>query len=187
MHFLSRTAALEWIKNCKSIENSTLLFQGQRLLINYKDGVTFNMPQSSGNRVLLAKKLCELCRSGDLLIHFTEWSVWQSSEHLPLFYKFRESYGQNGLLMDFPGQLFNLPEELDDAISYLLFAMLFDWNCYLVPADASFCYINTHDEISYLGLSSVEIGSDLCEILHNMQVETPEISRYKGKGTSFIA
>ena len=40
------------------------------------------------------------------LLSITEWGIWPSSENWHLYYKLRQTYGDNRLLHDAPGHLF---------------------------------------------------------------------------------
>jgi hypothetical protein len=41
-----------------------------------------------------------------VLLFITEWGIWGSSENLHLYYKLRQSYGDQRLLHEEPGHLF---------------------------------------------------------------------------------
>ena len=79
------------------------------------------------------------------LLWITEWRIWPSSENWHLYYKLRQSYGDNRLLEDAPGHLF-LKHESEDLASFLQLAILNGWGGYLLTeAD----YVNvffSHDE-----------------------------------------
>ncbi len=79
------------------------------------------------------------------LLWITEWGIWPSSENWHLYYKLRQTYGDQRLLDEAPGHLF-LEHEAEDIASFLQLAMLNGWGGYfLTQAD----YVNTffsHDE-----------------------------------------
>lgn len=80
-----------------------------------------------------------------VLLFITEWGVWPSSENWHLYYKLRQTYGDNRLLNDTPGHLF-LEHEAEDLASFLQLSMLNGWGGYLL-SEAN--YVNaffSHDE-----------------------------------------
>ena len=80
-----------------------------------------------------------------VLLWITEWGIWSSSENWHLYYKLRQSYGEQRLLEEAPGHMF-LGHESEDFASFLHLAMLNGWGGYaLTQAD----YVNlffSHDE-----------------------------------------
>jgi hypothetical protein len=60
------------------------------------------------------------------LLWITEWSIWASSENWHLYYKLRQTYGDQRLLHEAPGHLF-LDYEGEDLASFLQVAMLNGW------------------------------------------------------------
>jgi hypothetical protein len=79
------------------------------------------------------------------LLFVTEWDVWPSSENWHLYYKLRQTYGDNRLLGDGPGLLF-LEHEAEDLASFLQLSMLNGWGGYVLT-EAN--YVNaffSHDE-----------------------------------------
>jgi hypothetical protein len=79
------------------------------------------------------------------LLWMTEWGIWPSSENWHLYYRLRQSYGDQRLLHEAPGHLF-LEHEAEDLASFLQVAMLNGWGGYILT-DAN--YVNaffSHDE-----------------------------------------
>jgi hypothetical protein len=79
------------------------------------------------------------------LLFVTERGVWPSSENWYLYYRLRQTYGDNRLLQDTPGHLF-LEHEAEDLASFLQVAILNGWGGYIL-AEAN--YVNaffSHDE-----------------------------------------
>jgi hypothetical protein len=79
------------------------------------------------------------------LLWITEWGIWPSSENWHLYYKLRQSYSDQQLLHEAPGQLF-LELETEDLASFLQVAMLSGWGGYLLT---DLNYVNaffSHDE-----------------------------------------
>ena len=80
-----------------------------------------------------------------VLLWITEWGIWPSSENWHLYYKLRQTYGDNRLLPDAPGHLF-LEHEAEDLASFLQLSMLNGWGGYVLT-EAN--YVNaafSHDE-----------------------------------------
>jgi len=93
----------------------------------------------------------ELTYRRPTLLFITEWGIWPSSENWHLYYKLRQTYGDNRLLHEAPGHLF-LEPEAEDLASFLQLSILNGWGGYvLTEAD----YVNaffSHDEyIDFFG------------------------------------
>ena len=79
------------------------------------------------------------------LLFITEWGIWSSSENWHLYYKLRQTYGDNRQLHEAPGHLF-LGHEAEDLASFLQLSMLNGWGGYVLT-EAN--YVNaffSHDE-----------------------------------------
>ena len=79
------------------------------------------------------------------LLWVTEWGIWPSSENWHLYYKLRQTYGDQRLLHETPGHLF-LEHEAEDLASFLQIAMLNGWGGYVLTRAN---YVNaffSHDE-----------------------------------------
>jgi hypothetical protein len=75
----------------------------------------------------------------------TEWGIWSSGENWHLYYKLRQSYGDQRLLHEAPGHLF-LEYEAEELTSFLQISMLNGWGGYILTGAN---YVNaffTHDE-----------------------------------------
>jgi hypothetical protein len=89
----------------------------------------FPHPANSGQKVRLARFLYSLVQeSPELLIWISDWDIWPSSQHLPLFTRFRQAFGEQRPLNEAPGHLVT-PDEADDAVSIISISLLFIWNC----------------------------------------------------------
>ena len=87
----------------------------------------------------------ELTYRRPVLIFITEWGIWPSSENWHLYYKLRQTYGNNRLLHEAPGHLF-LEHEVEDLASFLQLSILNGWGGYVLT-EAN--YVNaffSHDE-----------------------------------------
>ena len=79
------------------------------------------------------------------MLFITEWGIWPSSENWHLYYKLRQTYGDQRLLQETPGLLF-LEHEAEDLASFLQIAMLNGWGGYVLTQAN---YVNaffSHDE-----------------------------------------
>jgi hypothetical protein len=109
-----------------------------------------------------------------VLLWITEWGIWDSTENGHLYYRLRQSYGDNRLLWEAPGHLF-LGYELEDLTSFFQLSMLNGWGGYaLSQAD----YVNvffSHDE--YIDFFTENM--DLSEFLRDLKAESPPIGPSK--------
>src|ERR1041385_8011743 len=102
-------------------------------------------PENSGKKVALARWMHrQLQTDNEILIWVRKWNVWPSMGHLPLLHRFREALGQPKDLEEFPAQLFSA-DESDDAVSLLILALEFSWDCCLVGAKHRFLCFFSHD------------------------------------------
>ncbi len=67
------------------------------------------------------------------LLWITEWGIWPSSENWHLYYRLRQSYGENQLLHTAPGHYFQ-NFEMDDLASFLQVSVTNGWGGYILPA-----------------------------------------------------
>lgn len=92
------------------------------------------------------------------LLLVTEWGVWGSSENWHLYYKLRQTHGDQRLLHEAPGHLF-LEYEAEDLTSFLQIAMLNGWGGYILTHAN---YVNaffSHDEyIDFFAENSGSLG-----------------------------
>lgn len=77
-------------------------------------------------RLLVALAVNQLPRENESLLIVTEMGVWSSSENLPLYYAWRRSKGNTGLLENEPGHLL-LPFEHYDCESLVFMCLAFGW------------------------------------------------------------
>src|SRR6266403_2956612 len=87
-------------------------------------------PADSGAKVSLVRYLFSLvAKEEETLLLVDDWAVWPSSQHMPLFTRFREALGERRPLIEAPGYLVTR-SETDDAVSIISTALLFIWDCY---------------------------------------------------------
>src|SRR5688572_3296824 len=73
--------------------------------------VDFTLPADSGQKVAFGRFLFSLIDPApELLFWLGDWSVWESSQHMPLFTRFRQALGESRQLFEAPGHLLT-PDE----------------------------------------------------------------------------
>jgi hypothetical protein len=82
--------------------------------------------------------------SPELLLWVDDWAVWPSVQHMPLFSRFRQAFGETRPLIEAPGHLV-LPNEADDAISIITMPLLFLWDCHVLTASGREAVYVSHD------------------------------------------
>jgi hypothetical protein len=87
----------------------------------------------------------ELTYRRPALLFITEWGIWGSSENWHLYYKLRQTYGDNRLLHDAPGHLF-LEREVEDLASFVQLSMLNGWGGYVLTEANHVNLFFSHDE-----------------------------------------
>ena len=146
MQFLTREASAEW---CAAHGFHVEPGRGNP---RQPRGLTqeFEIPSDAGRRVALARLLWESVAASapHALLWVTEFGVWPSCEHRPLAESARFAWGAPGPLAAFPGQLVALSEH-DDGPSGFVLAILFLWDCWLLPAGGSRAAFVSHDEFGF--------------------------------------
>ena len=94
------------------------------------------------------------------LLFITEWGIWPSSENWHLYYKLRQTYGDNRLLHEAPGHLF-LEHESEDLASFLQISILNGWGGYVLTEANSVNAFFSHDEYIDFFAESSENLSDV--------------------------
>lgn len=112
----------------------------------------FSIPEDAGRRVALAKHLLSLLdESAELLVQIGDWAVWPSGQHMPLFDRFREAFGERRSLVEAPGHM--IPNgERDDAVSILVVSVLYLWNCHVLSATGDQALFVSHDECGWFAV-----------------------------------
>ena len=120
--------------------------------------VKFTRPVDSGRKIWLARFLYSLLEpSSELLIWLGDWAVWPSSQHMPLFTRFREAFGEKRPLIEAPGHLLT-PEEADDAISIISVSLLFMWNCHILSDTGRDAVFISHDEFGWFATRDLSVA-----------------------------
>ena len=84
-------------------------------------------------------------RESTILVWFDDWLVWQAGQRMHIFDRLRMSYGESRRIIDTPAQLFQ-QIEIEDAISFVIIAVLFLWDCYVLCPDPNKLLFFSHDE-----------------------------------------
>jgi hypothetical protein len=105
------------------------------------------IPPDSGRRVALARLLWESVAASapQVLLWVTEFGIWPSGEHRPLAESARSAWGAPAPLSAYPGHLVRLGEP-EDGLSVLVLALLFLWDCWLLPSGGATAVFVSHDE-----------------------------------------
>jgi hypothetical protein len=108
--------------------------------------VPLALPGDVGRRVSLAREAIQwVGRNGALLLWIDQWDVWPSAQHDALLTRFRQAFGETRPLSKAPGHFFE-PSQFDDALSVLIVAMLFSWDCHVLSAVRGPVFFTCHDE-----------------------------------------
>ena len=115
----------------------------------------FDIPPDSGEKVALARKLHSLLDpKAETLFWLGDWAVWPSSQHMPLFTRWREAFGETRPLIEAPGQLLG-PHEVDDAVSLFVVSLQFIWDCHALCGSGSDAIHVSHDEYGWFASRNV--------------------------------
>jgi hypothetical protein len=106
----------------------------------------FRIPEDAQKRIVPAKQAMEVfADESTILVWFDDWSVWPSGQRMHIFDRLRMSYGENRRILDTPAQLFQ-QSEIEDAISIVIVAVLFLWDCYVLCPNQNRFLFFSHDE-----------------------------------------
>lgn len=153
MRALTKSEACDWC-----IAHRVAL--GERQLpeptFSKNQGRDFKIPNDTGRRIaLLGQLFRNIPTDQEILLWFSEWGVWPSSERRHMFERFRDSYGEHRWLSDAPAYIF-APAEREDLISFVGFGILFLWDCHLLTATGDTWLFLSHDEIGRICSSRPE-------------------------------
>ena len=111
----------------------------------------FSIPNDAHARVSLSRILWNISGEslrGERLLWITEWSVWPSCEHMPVFERWRAAFGEGRTLIEAPGHVI-APGEESDGLSILVIASLFLWDCWMYEETGAVAMIS-HDEFGFV-------------------------------------
>lgn len=132
MRFLTRSECDAWISGHSAIEASP----------SY---LSIHLPAESGRLLFLARYFArEIALRQPSLLHVTNCDIWPSSNNWHLYYRLRQSYGDQLLIHEAPGHLF-LDYESEDLATFLHIAMLYGWDAKLTSVLPYFAAELSHD------------------------------------------
>jgi len=151
MRFLTKEESIKWCNNQGITLSSRSLPEMQKPDVEI---VTFPFPNYL-KFVALSKVLSKSALQGEeCLLWVSDFSVWPSSENLPLYYKLRNSYTDFDLLIQRPGHLF-AKHEIEDLTNFLHLGLLFGWDCYLISdLDKTRVFISNDEMIDLCTIDS---------------------------------
>lgn len=140
----------------------------------YGYSVTYMIPTDSGKKTALARALsAAIDSSGEGLLWITEWSVFPSSENIPLFLGYRRSLGDDRPLSAAPGHVF-VGQDLETVECLLDLILYFFWDVNLFDSRSLWLHVS-HDEVVTVHASNKETLCSVEEIL--LSFELTELSR----------
>ncbi len=136
--------------------------------------VEFSHPMDSGRKVWLARFLYSLLEpSPELLIWLGNWAVWESSQHMPLFTRFRQALGERRPLIEAPGHLL-APAESDDAVSIIAVSLLFILDCHVLSASGRDAVFTSHDEFGWFASRDASIAQRVRKQMEASSIESTD-------------
>jgi hypothetical protein len=99
-----------------------------------------------------------------LLIWLGDWAVWPDRQHMPLFSRFRQAFGEHRTLIEAPGHIV-APDEIEDGVSILITSVLFVWDCHLLTSSGRDALFVCHDEWGCFGSRDASVASSVGEQL----------------------
>ncbi len=175
MRFLSPT---EWQNWCT--ERQIPLREAGRVCPNISAGhfhfAVVPYPTDSGGKVSMARFLFSLVAPNpETLLLLDEWDVWPSSQHMPLFTRFRQAAGECRPLIEAPAHLVSASES-DDAVSVIATSLLFIWDCYGISASGRDAFHISHDEFCSFASRDASVAARVTEQL----AATPKVGATYG-------
>jgi hypothetical protein len=109
------------------------------------DYFSIHLPAESGRLLFLARLVASGMTFRDpCLLRVTNSYFWPTSNNWHLYYRLRQSYGDQRLIHEAPGHLF-LDYETEDLATFLHVAMLFGWDAQMNFASPYFAADLSHD------------------------------------------
>lgn len=102
-------------------------------------------PADSGQARYFVRSLMGLLESGPFVVFISNTEIFPSCSHMPLANALRVSWGERRLFSEAPAHLF-LPDEVEEAVSLALLAVLFFWEAWLFSSDLGVIINLSHDE-----------------------------------------
>lgn len=119
----------------------------------------------SGRKVSMSRFLFSLVPPDpETLILVDDWAVWPSSQHMPLFTRFRQALGESRPLKESPAHLVSVADG-DDATSIIATSLLFVWDCYGISSSGRDAFYISHDEFCFFASRDPSVAARVLEQL----------------------
>ncbi len=134
--------------------------------------VEFSPPTDSGRKVWLSRFLYSLLDpSPEPLIWLGDWAVWPSCQHMALFTRFRQAFGEPRPLIEAPGHLVT-PVEAEDGISIISVSLLFIWDCHVLSASGRDAVFTSHDKFGCFASRDASAADSVRKQMNEALIET---------------
>ena len=129
----------------------------------------------SGRKVWLANLFYSLVPPApETLLWIQDFEVWPSSQHLPLFTRFRQALGESRSLYDAPGHLVTSSDS-EDSVSIIATSLLFLWDCYGITSSGRDAFHVSHDEYCWFATRDAELAAQTAQEVSSAATSTPTI------------
>lgn len=123
----------------------------------------------SGAKISMARFLLSLITPDpETLILLDDWAAWPTSQHMPLFTRFRQALGENRPLIESPAHLVAAADS-DDAVSIVATSLLFIWDCYGISSSGRDAFYISHDEFCFFASRDSSVAALVTEQLAAMK------------------
>lgn len=119
----------------------------------------FSIPSDAGRRVALLRTLWRATDASVRLLWVTDWSVWPSGEHFPLYSLLRERLGEHRPLHEAPGHVAALGTDDEAGLAVATVAVLFLWDLYVLGENCGFFV--SHDEYGLLFTTNPKLAAEV--------------------------
>jgi hypothetical protein len=139
----------------------------------YRSGRRFEIPADAGRRVALARLLWSAIASdaSESLLWVTTHSIWPSGEHLPLVEAARASWGAQHPFSEQPG-ISAGAHEGEHALSFVVLAILFLWDLWVLPAGRRRALELSHDEFGVAYFESESESESFASSLQEFRIQS---------------
>lgn len=112
------------------------------------------IPKDAGKRTWLCRTIWGDFFGSDVLVWHTQWGIWPSGEHAPMYSRLRMSLGCKSSLSEIPAQIVEATD-FEDGLSLLLCSVLFLWDTWVLSSSGKRSVFFSHDEFfKFDGLSN---------------------------------
>lgn len=169
MQFLSYQECVEWCRARKYPVTPRNHYGFPEPAVRDKfRGIQLEHPVESNHKVSRAERVIRwMAPRGDLLLWINDWD--QGIHHAPLFRRFREGFGERRPFIEAPGHLVR-GDESDDAVSIVLMALVFSWDCTVLAGNERVAFFCSHDDWSSFFVHSdfdpTPLLNEFAKVLH---------------------